>query len=100
METSREIGNMKRVVGERTSTPGEATKMNTTGVEREDPTTVEEGEEEEAGIETIKIRRNHTLEEGVMEKDLKTVDEDERGGSGNQKLNEEEEDGIERDHLR
>ena len=104
METIREIGNMKRVVGEGTRTLGEGTKMNTIGVEREDPTTVEEGiqtgrtREEEAEIDTIKIRRDHTEVEGAIEKDLKTVDD--TGGSGNQNLKEEEEeDGIGRDRL-
>ena len=84
--------------------------MNTTDVEREDPTTAEEGigtdhtrekevEEEEDGIERGPLRHpdmigrdptevTEMLEEGEMKTDLMTAD-DERGGRGNLKLNEE-----------
>ena len=45
MEAVREIGNMKRVVGEgeRTHTPAGDTMMSTTDVEREDSMIAEEG---------------------------------------------------------
>ena len=105
LESVREKGNMKRVVEGRTRTTGEDIKMSTISGKREDPTTAEQGietgrtEEEEDGIEMIKSRRDHTevVVEREMKKDLGTVDEG--GGSGNQKLKEEEEDGIEGDPL-
>ena len=92
-------GNLKRVVGETVITE-EATKMNTTDVEREDPTTAEEEigtdptREEETGIERdplrqSDIRRDHTEVEVEKKTDIRTV-EDERGGIGNLRLNEEE----------
>ena len=92
-------GNMKRVVGETVITE-EATKMNTTDVEREDPTTAEEEigtdptREEETGIERdplrqSDIRRDHTEVEVEKKTDIRTVD-DERGGIGSLRLNEEE----------
>ena len=92
-------GNMKRVVGETVITE-EATKMNTTDVEREDPTTAEEEigtdstMEEETGRERdplrqSDIRRDHTEVEVEKKTDIRTVD-DERGGIGSLRLNEEE----------
>ena len=90
---------MKRVVGETVITE-EATKMNMTDVEREDPTTAEEEigtdptREEETGIERdplrqSDIRRDHTEVEVEKKTDISTVDE-QRGGIGNLRLNEEE----------
>ena len=90
---------MKRVVGETVITE-EATKMNTTDVEREDPTTAEEEigtdptREEETGRERdplrqSDIRRDHTEVEVEKKTDIRTVD-DERGGIGSLRLNEEE----------
>ena len=90
---------MKRVVGETVITE-EATKMNTTDVEREDPTTAEEEigtdstMEEETGRERdplrqSDIRRDHTEVEVEKKTDIRTVD-DERGGIGSLRLNEEE----------